>query len=211
MRKNLFLTTIICMLLSTCISYAQPTGIKIKQSEDSFEGTKTILMDGNKVKVDGVAQSALLKGGLSIIKGDVKISRISTELNLEQFTKKGGKKELSVIVSIEIKDDASFYIDKGESLVLLVDGKRIGLTTEGEFNVSRNGNRSSNTNARYRITEAQLKSILSAKTIQFRIINGGFMEKKEETRDKEGQYFEGTFTEKNTEAWQYFYDNYIKS
>lgn len=211
MRKNLFLTTIICMLLSTCISYAQPTGIKIKQSEDSFEGTKTILMDGNKVKVDGVAQSALLKGGLSIIKGDVKISRISTELNLEQFTKKGGKKELSVIVSIEIKDDASFYIDKGESLVLLVDGKRIGLTTEGEFNVSRNGNRSSKTNARYKITEDQLKSILSAKTIQFRIINGGFMEKKEETRDKEGQYFEGTFTEKNTEAWQYFYDNYIKS
>ncbi len=210
MRKNLFLNTILCLTLSIA-TYAQPTGIKIKQTEDSFEGTKTVLMDGNKVKVDGVAQSALIKGGISVIKGGLQISRITTELNLEQFTKANGKKELSVIVSIVIKDDAGFYIDRGESLVLLVDGKRIGLSTAGEFNVSRNGTRSSSTNARYAITEAQLKSILNGKAVQFRIINGGFMEKKEETRDKEGQYFEGSFSEKNTEAWQYFYDSYIKA
>ncbi|WP_417591412.1 hypothetical protein [Owenweeksia hongkongensis] len=211
MRKFLSLIPFLCLILSFSSSYAQPSGIKIKQTEDTFEGTKTVLMDGNKVKVEGLAESAVIKGALSVLKGGLQISQIKTELNLEQFTKSNGSKELSVIVSIEIKDDASFYIDNGESLILLVDGKRMGLTTEGEFNVSRSARRNSVTNARYDLTEAQLKSILEAKSVQFRIMNGGFMEKKEETRDKEGRYFEGGFTEKNKEAWKYFYDTYVNS
>ena len=211
MKKNLILIASLCLFFSFKQAYAQPSGIKIKQTEDTFEGTKTVLMDGNKVKIEGLAESALIKGALSVLGGGLQISQIKTELNLEQFTKSSGSKELSVIVSIEIKDDASFYIDNGESLILLVDGKRIGLSTEGEFNVSRSASRNSVTNARYSLTISQLKSILEASSVQFRIMNGGFMEKKEETRDKEGSYFEGTFTEKNKEAWEYFYNTYVNS
>lgn len=209
MRRHLSLIPFLFLILSFSISYAQPTGIKIKQTEDSFEGSKTVLMDGNKVKIDGVAQSAVLKGALSVLRGGLQISRIKTELNLEHFIKANGTKETSVIVSIEIKDDASFYIDDEESLILLVDGQRIGLSTNGEFNASRSANRNSETNARYIITKEQLKSIVQAKTINFRIVNGGFMEGSEETRDKEGSYFEGSFSEKNLEAWQYFYETYV--
>lgn len=206
MKKLLFITA---LLLIQHPIYSQFGGVKVTTSEDAFEGTKTVLMDGNKVKVDGVTQSSILKGILGLASGNVRISQIKTELNLEQFQKADGTADHFIIVSIEIKDDARFFIDKGESLVLMVDGKRMAFKTKGEFNSEYNVRyHNSKTNARYAITPAQLKTIVKAETVKFRIINGGFMEREEETRDKEGSYFEGAFDEDNLKAWKDFYQTY---
>ncbi|MEQ9263563.1 MAG: hypothetical protein RLP14_10415 [Owenweeksia sp.] len=195
------------MLSISMAGVAQSGKLKVNKTQDKFEGTETVTMEGNKVTIDGAAESAVAKGLLGLLSGNVQISRIRTEMNLEKHTTPQAQ-ELSVIVTIEIKDDAGFYIDNGESLIFLADSERVALSTQGEFGTER-GYKEHKTNARYAITKEQLQTLIHAENISFRILNGGFMERNEEVRDKDGQYFEGELSEKNVARWREFARTYL--
>ena len=205
LTATLFLT-----LFSLSTVTAQPRGIKIDESTDAFEGATTVLMDGNKVKVEGLTESALAKGVLSLMSGDVQVSVIKTELNLEKYHREGAAPEYAIIVSVDVRDDANFNIGTGESLVLLVDGERMGFSTSGEFNKEyRDYYGNSATNARYSVTAADLETIIAAEEVRFRIVQGGYMDRAEQTRDKQASTFEGRFSDRNFAAWRYFFGEYL--
>jgi len=160
--------------------------LKVETFEDAFEGTTTHTMTGNRVKIDGAGTKTAVKGVLSMLSGGFQLSITRLDMNLERHEEQGQEPELSVIVSVEIKDDSPFYIDQGESLIFLADGQRIGLSTSGEFNTQR-GYEEYSTNARYAITPEQITQITQADTVMFRLINGGFLDRAETARDKKKQ------------------------
>lgn len=204
-----FFLLIFLLIIPSCAEF---TKLHVKQTQDQFEGTRTVQMDGNVVKIDGAAENTAIKTGLSILNGGFALSTMATELNLEQHIQPDSADQLSVIASISIREDGQFFIDDGESLVFLVDGNRIGLSTQGEFGAQRGASRtrSSSSNARYAITKEQIKAIIDGNEVKFRIVNGGYMERTEEVRDKKDNFIEGSFTEKNKQAWRDFYSNHIQ-
>ena len=203
------LTFVLLFTLSAC---HQLTKVKTTTYQDQFEGTKTVLMEGNAVKIDGAVANTALKTTASVLSGGFSVPTLSVHLNLEKHSKPDTADQYAIIATVKIKDDAQFYIDNGESLVFLVDGQRIGLTTSGEFNEQRSPNRGrrSSSNARYPVTPAQVQAILNGEQIRFRLINGGFMERSEEIRDKKNNVIEGQFTEKNKIAWRDFFQAHMR-
>lgn len=186
-------------------------GSGVEVSEDKFDGTTTYTMTGNKVKINGAVGSSVAKGALSLLGGNAQISVATFRLQLEKHVQADGKSELSVILKVSVQDDSPFYPMAGESLIFLVDGQRLGLSTEGEYNASRfNGpNSNSLVFARYPIAQNQLEQILKAEAVEFRILQQHFLEGNTETRDKSDSSMEGEFSKKNFKAWQDFYDDYI--
>lgn len=215
---------ICCLIyLSTYGQEEQNKGIKglfgnnVETEYDKFEGTTTHRMTGNKVKIDGGVRSSIVKGVIGLMNRDVKVSIITTRLQLENHILKDNSNVLSVILNISVEDDNQFSVGNGESLIFLVDGERIGLSTEGFFNNEDNRRvdsnlditKSSKTNARYRITEQQLIKIIKSKEVLFRILQDDYSLGQAEARDKKETTFEGSFSQKNFKAWTDFYENYI--
>ena len=102
----------------------------------------------------------------------------------------------------------------GESLIFLVDGKRMAFSTGGDFNsdagFDSNMSFDSKTNARYPVTKSDLEKIINAEEVEFRIMQESIYEGQTEIRDKEkGSHFEGFFSKKNFKAWKDFYADYI--
>lgn len=192
-------------------------GSSVETEYDKFEGTTTHLMTGNKVKIDGGVRSSVIKGVMGLMNRDLKVSIITTRLQLENHILKDNTSQLSVILKISVEDDNRFSVGYGESLIFLVDGERIGLSTEGFFNNEDNrrvdGNleitKSSKTNARYPITRQQLIRIIEAKEVMFRILQDDYSLGQAEARDKKQTTFEGSFSKKNFKAWGDFYENYV--
>ncbi|MFL1013236.1 hypothetical protein [Flavisericum labens] len=221
MKKLFFMLCLITgMSLTIQSTYAQKEkkgingllGVKVTTTQDKFEGTTTHRMEGNKVKIKGATGSSIGKGALGLVLGGgVKMSIMTTRLQLENHIVNDSISQLAVILKVSVKDDAAFYPMAGESLIFLVDGKRIGLSTEGEYNAERfqGINNNSKVFARYPITQEQLETIINAKQVQFRMLQEHFMDGQAKTRDKKDSSFEGEFSKKNFKAWQDFYQNYV--
>ena len=208
---------VICAFALT-ISHAQKKknkknlfGVNVETTHDKFEGTTTYAMTGNKVKIKGAVGNSIAKGVLGIVGGNAQVSILTTRLQLENHITKDSVSELAVILKVSVRDDSAFYPMAGESLIFLVDGDRIGLSTEGEYNAERFVGRNLNSKvfARYPITLAQLEQILNAKKVEFRIMQQHFLEGNTETRDKKDTSMEGAFSKKNFKAWKGFYQDYI--
>ncbi|MGB5943280.1 MAG: hypothetical protein WBG71_10390 [Leeuwenhoekiella sp.] len=184
-------------------------GVDIVQ--DKFEGTTTYTMTGNKVKIDGAVGTSIGKGVMSLMNNDIKVWVITFRLQLENHLTANDSSELAVILKVSVREDAPFYPMSGESLIFLVDGERLALSTEGEFNAERfaTRNRESKVFARYAISKDQLETILNADQVDFRIMQGHYLEGSTQTRDKTDTSFEGSFSKKNFKAWQDFYNDYI--
>ena len=99
-------------------------------------------------------------------------------------------------IAIRYRHDSWLFIEDGESLILLVDGERIGLSGAGS-----SGNRNVITadilreRALYRVEPAQLRKIASAKDIRVRVEGSQY-------------YVERYFTEKNFENLQSFVNRF---
>ncbi len=188
-------------------------GVHVEEFHDKFEGSTTYRMKGNKVKIKGAVGTGIAKGVLGIMTKNAQFSIMTTRLQLENHILKDSTQQLAVILKVSINDDARFWVMAGESLIFLVDGKRIGLSTGGDFNAQAgfdgSGSFDSKTNARYPITKEQLETILKAKTVDFRIMQEGLLQGEAAARDKKDSHFEGTFSKKNFKAWQSFYQDYI--
>ncbi len=91
----------------------------IQTRYDEFEGYTIVRMSNN----------SLSGSGLYIDTGIV-------NLNVQKFISKEGRESYSLIVEyVDYSDYATWlFIRSGESLVLLIDGKRIGFTGEGSWN-----------------------------------------------------------------------------
>ena len=149
---------------------------KVNTIQDEFDGYTINRMEDN----------TLSGGGLL---GD----RI--EINAQKFTTKDGDKLYSLIV--EYGGEGWLFIRKGESLILLVDGKRIGFTGEGS-----SGNRdvlygnAVMESAFYDISPKDLVKISRAKNIKVKIVGNKY-------------YFERNFSEKNFENFKKFVVQYV--
>lgn len=188
-------------------------GVHVDEFNDKFEGSTTFRMKGNKVKINGAVGTGIAKGVLGVLSRDAKFSIMTVRLQLENHISKDESNELAVILKVSINDDARFWVMPGESLIFLVDGERIALSTEGDFNAKSSfdsgGDLDSKTNARYLITQSQLETMLKAVTVDFRIMQQGLLQGEAKARDKTNTHFEGTFSKKNFKAWKDFYENYI--
>lgn len=192
-------------------------GVKVETEYDKFEGTTTHRMTGNKVKIDGGVRSSIVKGVMGLMNKDLKISIVTTQLQLENHILKDSTSELSVILKISVEDDNQFWVGNDESLIFLADGERIGLSTDGSFNNEDNrrvdGNlditKASKTNARYPVSKEQLEKIINSEEVLFRILQDEFSLGQAEARDKKSTTFEGSFNSKNFKAWKDFYEDYV--
>lgn len=222
MKKYYFLFSFICITLIPIKSNAQNSsknglkkliGVRVEVIEDKFEGSTTYRMKGNKVKINGAKANTAITGALSLISKNsyLDIPIITTRLQLENHINKDNKSQLAVILKVSMEDNGTFRVMSGESLIFLVDGERMGLSTDGAFNTDDWAVDGSNTvnHARYPITQIQLEKIIKAKTIDFRIMQDSFYMGKAEARDKKGSNFEGSFNKKNFKAWKDFYQEYI--
>ena len=213
MKRILLASCIIFLCISIQSLHAQKKkkSLAIEEYHDKFEGTRTYTMKGNKVKINNAVKKSIGKGALSaLMSGRLQISASATLMNLENHFTKNNKSELSVILVVNIHDDDNFYIGKGESLILLADGERINLSTNGEFNSNYSGYTNlSKTHARYPITRKIIEKIINAKEVEFRILQGSYKSRNQKERDKKETSFEGSFSSKNLNLWKRFYQEYI--
>lgn len=195
-------------------------GSNVETTYDKFENSTTYRMTGNKVKIKGGVASSIIKGVVSLLSksSSAQFSIITTKLQLESYVVDGKSNELFVILKIKIEDDRRFNVMRDESLIFLVDGKRIALSTEGSFNndekvslVGGDLQHDYKTNVRYAISKTNLEKIINSEIVEFRIMQSSIMQEKEKTRDKTGTHFEGTFSKKNFKNWKDFYQKYIIS
>lgn len=182
-------------------------GVSVNETSDKFEGTTTYRMSGNKVHSELSGANAM---GNLIFGTDA--ATFKTYLNLEKHVLRDGGFELSILFNVEAKNEQFAEVMEGESLIFLLDGERLNLTTQGSFNsdfdFDVNGV-SSETNARYKISKSQLESINTSDKVEFRIILDSYKSGAAEERDKHEQYLDGRFTKKNKKVWNEFYENYI--
>jgi hypothetical protein len=142
MRTLLIAVTII---LTGCASQSP----QVTSTTDPYKGVSWIEVKDNKL-------------------GDAKNSNWWIELNPTQFRRSGG----SVGYYLRVFCHSPFwvFINEGESLVLMVDGKRIGLTGEGSLRhriVDRGGVVLET--ADYAVSLDQIKTIANAQNVTLRV------------------------------------------
>jgi len=117
LKNNPFLYSI--FLLVGCTLY-----IPITESTDEFSQSRTVKMDNCKLEANYPSrlEAIIFDRGTKTI-----------ELNLEYTKISPDSGELAVIAEI-YSEGESFTIDQGESLIFLIDGNIIKLSTKGGYN-----------------------------------------------------------------------------
>jgi len=147
----------LALLLSGCASAAS----QVKTTYDEFSGVTTTQMSGNTLGGCGY------QGLLGLTNGSVVSPYRPLRLNVVVGQKDGI--ELYQLRVVYVADDWLF-IESGESLVLLVDGTRMGFTGSGSFQHREVlGNASIREHAYYDVTKSQLRAIANAEEIKVRV------------------------------------------
>lgn len=183
MIKKIFILIIIFAIIG-CISFVGVARYTVQPKTDSFENSVTYYMKGNCL-IDWTAMGCNNK-----------------ELNgiyLNAFKKVDKSNNQNTYGIIATYDGGSgwFFIERGESLIFLADGERIGLTGEGSWPYREVGYAGHITEkAYYIVTPEQFRKIALAKNIQVRIIGSK-------------SYFDLEFNESNIESFYKFYNEYV--
>jgi len=141
---------------------------------DKFEHTQTCDLKDNFLNEEGPGEWRRFSFGI------------------RKFVKKN---DVSYLIRLDYSYNDWFFIEEGESLILLVDGKRVGFTTLDS------PHRSNTTvcyeTAFYPITRKQIKSIANAKEIFVKVIG-------------DDGYTNVSFSKENIACIKEFYDTYVK-
>lgn len=113
---------------------------------------------------------------------DFNMNPESVGLNIQKVVSKGGCESISLmVIYADYSDDARWlFISNGESLVLLIDGKRIGLVGEGSGNYRDVLPYGSGVIERawYPVSREIIHTISNAKEVKVRLIGSkGFIER----------------------------------
>ena len=107
-------------------------------------------------------------------------------------------KDSTVIYFLEVNYNSGswLFIDEGESLVMLIDGKRLGFSGKGSIGHRNIYNESIQEFAYYEITKPQFEQIIAGNKIELKLTG-------------QKGYEEFFFTNGNKAAFKKFYDNYV--
>lgn len=171
---------ILCLVLLTTGCAGSMCFIQTRY--DEFEGYTAIYMLNN----------TLGGSGLYIDSGNV-------DLNVQKFVSKEGSVTYCLMADYtEFSDGARcLFIENGESLVLLVDGKRVGLTGDGSWNNRRVLYGCSITEAAwYPITPEMIRMISNAKEVKVKLIGSN-------------SFVQRYFTQTNFNNFKKFVESYL--
>ena len=195
MKKVIFALSIIFSLL--LFQYCS-SSYSVKSQYDKFEDIRLYSMEGNKLGVKGLSAS-LVKAASNTLGGRT----LDIYLNAQKIIKKNvDTYRLQVIYKGEIELGVWLNLD-GESLVLLVDGNRIGFKIIGEpkgVNIDsdmKNLKYIYSETLYYPITLEQLKIISNAKTVEVKLSG-------------RNQYYQTVFDDDNFDNLKQFISEYAK-
>ncbi len=139
----------------------------VKSDYDEFDGYTKHYTVGNTL------------GGVGFLNTDF------VDLDIQKFIAKDGTALYSLI--IYYRADGWLFIQEGESLVMLVDGKRMGFSGEGSMKYRTVVTGSIvNETAWYNVTLSELKAIAAGEEIKVKIIGSNpFLERKFTSKNKE--------------------------
>jgi len=120
--------------------------------------------------------------------------------NLQQFKQKGGETSYSIVIHMSLMHNW-FFIEDGESLIMLVEGQRIGFSGEGSIN-HRDTGRLLNfvyveEMAFYDVSLEKLYEIANAKDVRLKVRGANRVK-------------EGSFTSDNFSNLRQFLNQYVK-
>ena len=198
---------IILILLILFLSNASYSQVTIQTIKDDFDNTITYRMEGNLLE--------RVKGRGGVFFNLQKLEKDMPELKkLKDYDKsiqnlfKKKLKDIGYIIqegkvikySLIVVYDASnwIFIEDGESLILLVDGKRMGFEGDGSWNHRDIGGiLGINERAWYDINLEQLRAIINAKEVRVKVVGSQY-------------YVERIFSENNFKNFRDFYNQYVK-
>jgi hypothetical protein len=166
--KNILLF-IVCGLIIGCNIFA----FRIEKSIDKFDGTTRYYMVNNSYPV----------------------TRGNFQFNVQKIIQQNG--DTSYYVCIYMVAHDWLFIEEGESLILLVDGTRVGFHGNGSGDHRDVGDRGTVfERAYYNITPKQLKTIANARTVLIKVIGSEY-------------YSEGGFSVQNFANLKKFVEEYV--
>jgi hypothetical protein len=190
---SIFLFFLLILVISCSSSYS------VKSQYDKFEDISVLSMEGNKLGKKSIVAS-LAKSALNTLGSKT----LDIYFNAQKIiNKKAESYRLQIIYKGEI--ELGVWLKKeSESLVLLVDGNRMGFKMIGEP-IGVDIDNSDYKNLRiiysetlyYPITLEQLKIIANAKTIEFKLAG-------------QSQYYQTVFDNDNFENLKQFINDYAK-
>ena len=138
---------LLCLLMSACAS-----NVPYRTFVDEFKGTKTL----STGQVGSLADQPALS-----------LTYVTLEAH---YIKGGGPDRLTISISI-LSEDGWVFINRGESLVLLVDGKKMAFNSpEGSFPHRKVGVGKRITEiAFYPITNEQIRKISNAENVRVKV------------------------------------------
>jgi len=154
MSKILF-SFMLIVLLSGCASMSASLNYRVRTIQDEFDGYTINRMEHNML------------GGGSLL------SYTTIWLNTQRYQSKEGNVSYSLIAEYVSPD--WLFIERGESLILLVDGQRMGLVGDGSWNHRNVGyGRMVSEKSWYNITLEDLQKIANAKEVKVKIIGSQY-------------------------------------
>lgn len=195
MKKVVFALSIIFTLL--LFQYCS-SSYSVTSQYDKFEDIKLFSMEGNKLGVKGLSAS-LAKAAVSSLGGKT----MDIYLNAQKFSKKGVE-SFRLQVSYKGAIELGVWLNtNGESLVLLVDGNRMGFKFMGEpkspdiESDMKNLRYIYSETLIYPITLEQLKIISYAKIVEVKLSG-------------QSQYYQTVFDDDNFENLKQFLSEHAK-
>lgn len=183
--------TTLLFILATLILFSCSGGLtiyKVKTKVDEFDGYTHHWMVGNELESSTMSFLSDVYGSGSK----------SVELNAGVIETNNGIKSYSL--SVEYEDSHWMFISSGESLVMLIDGERLGLYTNDE-NISRDTFIFKKVtvweHATYTIDKETLRKIAFAKNIKIKVRG-------------ERQNYEKELLDENIRNFKRFYEEYVQ-
>ncbi len=141
-------------------SINRPT-YSVKVNNDQFDGFSTYEMENNCLQPMLASQN--------------------TCLNIRQFTSKEGETSYNLVLNYDASE--WIFIGEGESLILLVDGKRLGFVGDGSSRYRRTSGYGIHEAAYYDITLKKITQIANAKEVNLKIIGDPYYTKAQFTKE----------------------------